>query len=35
MNRRHRGAADRMAELAGLADVGNKRETIGVAEPEE
>lgn len=35
MNRRHHGAADRMAELPRFADVGNKRETIGIVEPEE
>ena len=34
MNRRYHGAADRMAELAGLVDVGNNRETTGVVEPE-
>lgn len=32
MNRRHHGAADKMAELAGLVDAGNTRETASVLE---
>jgi len=35
MRRKHDDAADRMADIAGLSDVGNKRETSGSVEPEE
>lgn len=35
MKRRHDDSADRMAELAGLVDLGNKRETNGSAKDEE
>ncbi len=35
MDRRHHSAADKMAELAGIVDVGNTRETNGPMETKE
>jgi hypothetical protein len=35
MKRRHDDSADRMAALAGLSDLGNKRETMGSVQDEE
>jgi hypothetical protein len=35
MSRKHDDSADRMAELAGLAPVGNKWETSGSVEDED
>jgi hypothetical protein len=35
MRRKHDDSADKMAEIAGLTNVGNKRETNSCVEPEE